>query len=115
MNEFRTFVPANFGENARRFRINQKGLVALRLAKIDIGECSSIEKKIETRRPQFRVQLIEIRDIQLRVIKTNDVESFSIFAHERSAKPPTGAENYNFHFSATALYERRSVFSIGDH
>jgi hypothetical protein len=58
------------------------------------------------------VQLIEIREIQLCVIKTNDVESFSIFAHERSAKPPAGAENCNLHSSAAALYERRSV-SIG--
>src|SRR6266699_640692 len=113
MNESRAFVPANFGENARRFRINQKGLVALRLAKIDIGKRSSIDKQIETRRPQFLVQLIEIREIQLCVIKTNDVESFSIFAHERGAKPPAGAQNYNFHSSAAALHERRCVFSIG--
>src|SRR6266487_4792756 len=93
--------------------INQKGLVALRLAKIDIGKRSSIDKQIETRRPQFLVQLIEIREVQLRMIKTHDVEPFSIFAHERSAKPPAGAENCNFHSSAAALYERRSVFSIG--
>jgi hypothetical protein len=103
MNESRAFVPANFGENARRFRINQKGLITLRLTKIDIGKCSGIDKQIETRRPQFLVQLIEIREIQLRVIKTNDVESFSIFAHERSAKPPAGAETCNFPSSAAAL------------
>jgi hypothetical protein len=34
-----------------------------------------------------------ISEIKLCVIKTDDVEFFSILAHERSAEPATGSNN----------------------
>jgi len=44
-----------------------------------------------------------IGEIELLVIKTGNVEFPLILAHERSAQPATGSNDYNFHFVAAAV------------
>ena len=105
MNELRILVPANFRENTRRFRIDQKGLIALRLAKIDIRKCGGIDKNIEILRAQFLAHFIKIRQINVCAINTSDIESFPIFAHERRAETVSRAYDYDFHVAS----EQRSM------
>jgi hypothetical protein len=42
--------------------------------------------------------LLEIREIKLRVIETDDIEFVAIFTSERSAEAATATDNHNFHF-----------------
>ena len=85
MDQLRVLVAAKFRQNSRRVRIDPKSLIALGFAKIDIGKRSGVDQKIEIDRAQFPAHLIAVCEIELRVVKTNNAELFSIRANERGA------------------------------
>jgi len=49
----------------------------------------------------------DIREVELGMIKTDDVKFFPILACERSAETAAGSNDYDFHSSVAALCERR--------
>ena len=97
MNQLRVFLATNLGEHTRRFGVDAKSLLTLCFAKIDIGERRRVNEHIEIYPTELLANLIQIREIELRVIESGDVMFALIFAHERRAKPPARADNQNFH------------------
>src|SRR5262249_31359065 len=74
-----------------------KSLVGLCFAKIDIGERGRVDEHIEIYLTELLANLVKIREIELRVIESDDVMFALIFADERRAKPPARADNQNLH------------------
>jgi len=52
------------------------------------------------------VQILQIRKIKLPVIEARDIVFRSEFAHERCAKSPARAKNYNFHLVRALVSDR---------
>src|SRR5205807_9223534 len=107
VNQLRFFIPANFGEMLRRFGIDRKRSLGLRLGKIDSGKRRGVDQHIEFELIDIVMNFADIREIELGVIKSDDVEFFSILARKRSAKAAAGSNDYDFHSSVAALCERR--------
>ncbi len=106
VNQLRAFLAANFRKNAWRFAVDHESAIALSLAKIDIRECGSIDQHIKAQGTQLSAHVIQIRKIKLRVIEAGNIIFVSIFAHERSTKPPACAKNHNFHQSSVSAVRR---------
>src|SRR5438876_10986499 len=85
VDKLRFLFATNFREDARRFGVDLKRLVTLRLAKIDIGERGAVDQNVEIDCGDFLSHLLEIRQIKLRVIETDDVKFVAIFTSERRA------------------------------
>ena len=107
MNQPGVFLATNFGEHTRRFGVDAKSLVRLCLAKIDIGKRGRINKHIEICLAKFLANLVKIREIELRVIKSVDVMFTLIFGHKRGAESAVRADDHNFHRLVTVLCNRR--------
>ena len=84
MDELRFFVATNFTEDPRRFGVDLKRQVTLRLAKIDIRERGAVNQNVEIECGDFLSHLLEIREIKLCMIETDDIEFVAIFTSERS-------------------------------
>ena len=80
MDELGVFLATDFPQNTRRFSVDPKGLLPFRFAKIDIGEGGTVDQNIEVQREKFRFYLLEIPQVELRVIETSDLKFFSILA-----------------------------------
>ena len=83
MDELRLFFATNFREDPRRFGVDLKRLVTLRLAKIDIRERGAVDQNVEIECGDFLSHLLEIRQIKLCVIETDDIECAAIFTSQR--------------------------------
>src|ERR1700716_1226186 len=110
VNQLRFFLAANLREVSRRFRVDLKRLSFLFFAKINMGKRGRIDQNVELEIVDLRMNLFGIGEIELRVIETDDVEFAGEIAHKRSAAPPAGSNDDNFHSSVAALYERRIIF-----
>ena len=98
MDQLRLFFATNSREDPRRFGVDLKRLVTLRLAKIDIGERGAVDQNVEIDCGDFLPHLLEIREIKLRVIETDDIEFVAIFTSERRAEAAAATDNHDFHF-----------------
>ncbi len=85
MDELRLFFATNFREDPRRFGVDLKRLLTLHLAKIDIRERGAVDQNAEIECGYFLPHLLEIRQIKLCVIETDDIEFVAIFTSERRA------------------------------
>src|SRR4029077_14010717 len=97
---------ADFGKNTSRFSVSQKRALALGLASIDVRERCRVNQHIESCGAHFLAQILQIRKIKLRVIEARDIVFRSEFPHERCAKSPARAENYNLHLGRARVSDR---------
>ena len=89
---------ANFRKHPRRFRVEKKSFVAMRLATVNIGLRRGIDQDVELQRSKCAAQLFQISEIELRMVEPDHVEAFSVFAHERRAQSATCSNNYDSGF-----------------
>src|SRR5205823_2787437 len=90
----------NLGQCFRRFGIDSKSLITFFFTKIDIGKRGRIDEHIKLEIADLSANLFFIREIELRVIKTDDIEFAGELAHERRAESSAGTNNDDSHFGA---------------
>src|ERR1700716_2147062 len=102
MNQSCFFARANFSEMLRRFAVDHKRSLRLRFGKIDIGKRRSVDQHIELQLVDIVMNFADIREVELGMIETDDVEFLSILAHERSTETAVSAQDYDSHRSITS-------------
>ena len=83
MNEPRLLSPTNFRKNARCFPVNRERFLRFRLAPIDIRLRRRVDQRIELKLAQRRSYLLRRAEIELRVIKSDNVERARVFPRPR--------------------------------
>src|SRR6202011_663680 len=108
MNQFCFLAEANFGEMLRRFRVDRKRSLGLRFGKIDIRKRRGVDQHIESQLVDIVMNLADIREIELGVIESDDVEFLSIRTRERSTETAASAQDYDSHRLVTSgTFEQR--------
>ena len=79
--------PANFGKLLRRLRIDPKGTIGFRFAKIDIGKCGGVDQNIEIKAANRFGDFPVVLQIEHLVIEANEIEWIAECAHERRSEP----------------------------
>ena len=107
MDEPRSLLPANLCEQPRRLGIQPHRLDAMVLAVIHLRQGGRVDQDIESSGREDGAQVVQLCQIELLMIEADHVAVGGVFARQRRAQPPPGAQHHNLQLGIHKIEKRK--------